>query len=81
MCSLIKVLDKFQLGENNHIELKWNTESFEELMTHFYFQLVRTNDMAELRNKFKLLLGFVKYKADLLLLAKLTMNVRDLNGK
>ena len=26
-----------QLGENNHIELKWNNESFEELMTQFYY--------------------------------------------
>jgi hypothetical protein len=79
MSSLTKALDNMELGENNHIQLKWNKESFEEMVTQFYFQLVRTTDMTDLRDKFKFLLWI--YNADLLLLAKLTMNVRDLNGK
>ena len=68
------------MGENNHIELKWCNTSFEEALTQFYFQLVRTKDVTDLRQKFNLLL-LTEDIDKLLLLAKLTMNVRDLNGK
>ena len=80
MSSLTKALDNIQLGENNHIELKWNNEPFEELMTQFYFQLVRTKNMTDLCDKFKSLLHTEDIDK-LLLLAKLTINVRDMNGK
>ena len=80
MSSLTQALDQIQLGENNHIELKWCNTSFEEALTQFYFQLVRTKDVTDLRQKFNLLL-LTEDIDKLLLLAKLTMNVRDLNGK
>lgn len=80
MSSLTQALDKIQLGENNHIELKWGNTSFEEALAQYYFQLVRTKDVTDLRQKFNLLL-LTEDIDKLLLLAKLTMNVRDLNGK
>ena len=51
-------------------------------MQHYLnnFQLVRTKDVTDLRQKFNLLL-LTEDIDKLLLLAKLTMNVRDLNGK
>ena len=80
MSSLTKALDSMQLGEKNHIELKWKNSSFEEMLTQFYFQLVRTKDKGDLLAKFNNLLR-TEDMDKLILLAKLTLNVRDMNGK
>ena len=80
MSSLTKALDSMQLGEKNHIELKWSNSSFEEMLTQFYFQLVRTKDNTDLLVKFNNLLR-TEDMDKLILLAKLTLNVRDMNGK
>ena len=80
MSSLTKALDSMQLGEKNHMELRWNNSSFEELFTQFYFQLVRTKDMNDLYCKFNTLL-MTENTDKLLLLAKLTLHIRDMNGK
>ena len=80
MSSLTKALDSMQLGEKNHLELRWNNSSFEQLLTQFYFQLVRTKDMNDLYGKFNTLL-MTEDMDKLILLAKLTVHVRDMNGK
>ncbi len=55
-CSkLVSSLDKLhsshelQCGENGHIELSWS-RNIRERIVQFYFQLVRTNNMDELKN-------------------------------
>jgi hypothetical protein len=80
MSSLTQALDSMQLGEKNHIELRWDNSSFEELLTQFYFQLVRTKDMSDLYCKFNTLL-MTEDMDKLISLAKLTLHVRDMNGK
>ena len=76
MSSLVASLDNIQLGENNHCEIKYSS-AFHELLTQFYFQLVRTNNHKDLKQKFDTLLKTQDHNL-LLLLAKLTLHVRDM---
>ena len=50
MRSLVASLDNIQLGENNHYEIRYSS-AFHELLTQFYFQLVRTSNLEDLKQK------------------------------
>ena len=76
MSSLVASLDNIQLGENNHYEIRYSS-AFHELLTQFYFQLVRTSNHEDLKQKFDTLLKTQEHNL-LLLLAKLTLHVRDM---
>ncbi|HIF48724.1 MAG TPA: DUF2828 family protein [Cytophagales bacterium] len=80
MSDLTIALDNIRLGENNHVEKTWSSTSFEELLTQYYFQLVRTKDMKKHREKFRELLQNNDVD-NLILLIKLIIHTRDLNGK
>ena len=53
MSSIISALDSGmenkKLGENGHVEYDWGEKS-EDLITQFFFQLVRTKDTSELES-------------------------------
>ena len=54
--NIVKGLDENKrFGEKGHIEYGWSGR-FDEKITQFYFQLVRTKNMNELNNTFKSLL-------------------------
>ena len=82
--NIVKGLDENKrFGEKGHIEYGWSGK-FNEKITQFYFQLVRTKNMTELNNQFKSLLLNLKsdYNEEkLILLFKITANCRDVKGK
>lgn len=52
MAALVSALDiknSIQYGENNHIEYSWSEEQQEQIC-QLYFQLVRTNDVKQIKN-------------------------------
>ena len=56
MSSIVSALDKHfqpkQFGENNHVEYGWSEEP-DQLVTQFFFQLVRTKDSSDLEKKLR----------------------------
>lgn len=66
MAALIQSLDNhtpFQLGENGHTEYTWS-HSIKEQIVQFYFQLVRTKNMATLEDKLTELLTELFSRSD-----------------
>ena len=58
MSALSSALDKIenlQLGENNNPEYTWS-QNIEEMITQFHFQLTRTSDIKNLKDKYQELL-------------------------
>ena len=91
MSELVAALDKMnnlQLGENMNIEYKWtNNSNIEELLTQFYFQLVREANESILKKKYYELLDVVfsesEYSEEYAkYIYKLIAHMRDIpNGK
>lgn len=100
MTSLISNIDDYitlkntmQHGENNHPEYKWGeTDDTQDIITKFYFQLVRSNDNSNLEKELNKMLikfseidtetGEYKYKRELINLYSLLGHTRDIvNGK
>ena len=53
-------LDNLQLGENMNCEYKWETNNnMKELLTQFYFQLVRDANQEALKVKYYEMLDYV----------------------
>ena len=77
--NIVKGLDENKrFGEKGHTEYGWS-DKFNEKITQFYFQLVRTKNMTELNNQFKSLLLNLKsnYNEEkLILLFKSIINIK-----
>ena len=90
MSELVAALDSLQLGENMNYEYRWsNNNNMKELLTQFYFQLVRDADCNILKIKYYKILDYifdVKENSDSKLygnyMYKLIAHMRDIpNGK
>ena len=86
MSSIVSAFDKHlqpkQLGEKGHVEFTWSVEP-DQLITQFFFQLVRTKDTSDLRNQLNYLLGHLRWttnESQLLVLYKLIAQTRDIVG-
>ena len=84
MSSIISALDSGmenkRLGEKGHVEYDWSGKN-EELITQFFFQLVRTKDTSDLENILHHLLKKLSWENDSLLLStlyKLIGQTRDI---
>jgi len=86
MSSIVSALNNNmkQIGENGHIEYAWSSET-KELITQFFFQLVRTKDTRDLQKKLIFLLDNLNWEdneKELSILYKLISQTRDIvNGK
>lgn len=76
-----------QLGNNLNVEHSWNQTSEDELITQFYFQLVRYKNLETLKEKLRFMIkkfserdneGKYKYEKQLLLLYSLIAHTRDI---
>ena len=86
MSSIISALDKTlqpkQIGEKGHVEYGWSIEP-DQLITQFFFQLVRTKDTSDLKNRLIYLLERLTWEKDFTLLSvlyKLIVQTRDVVG-
>ena len=65
MSSIISALDKTlqpkQIGEKGHVEYGWSIEP-DQLITQFFFQLVRTKDTSDLKNRLVYLLEHLTWE-------------------
>ena len=84
MSSIVSALDNNmkmkQIGENGHIEYGWSCET-KELITQFFFQLVRTKDTSDLQKKLIFLLDNLNWEdneKELTILYKLIVQTRDI---
>ena len=60
MTELVAALDNLQLGENMNCEYKWSSSNnMNELLTQFYFQLVRDANQEALKVKYYEMLDYV----------------------
>ena len=60
MTELVAALDNLQLGENMNCEYKWSSNNnMNELLTQFYFQLVRDANQEALKVKYYEMLDYV----------------------
>jgi hypothetical protein len=60
MSELVAALDNLQLGENMNCEYKWSSNNnMNELLTQFYFQLVRDANQEALKVKYYEMLDYV----------------------
>ena len=88
MSSIVSAFDKDfrskRLGENGHVEYDWSKKT-RELISQFYFQLVRTEDTSDLKNKLTFLLKKLTWEdneEELTALYKIMAQTRDIvNGK
>ena len=86
MSSIISAFDKTlqpkQIGEKGHVEYGWSMEP-DQLITQFFFQLVRTKDTSDLEKRLVYLLDHLtweEYPALLNVLYKLIAQTRDIVG-
>ena len=83
MAALVSALDmknSIQYGENNHIEYSWS-EVQQEQICQLYFQLVRTNDVKQIK-KLKSVYRKIYEEGDRekkVLLLKMLANTRDID--
>lgn len=88
MSSIVSAFDddlkRKRIGENGHIEYDWSLKP-KELITQFFFQLVRTEDTSDLQKKLIFLLDNLNWEdneKELTILYKLICQTRDIvNGK
>ena len=60
MSELVAAVDNLQLGENMNREYKWaSNNNMKELLTQFYFQLVRSGNQDTLKSKYYEMLDYV----------------------
>ena len=59
LTSALDQMENMQLGENNSLEYGWTSNKVQELITQFQFQLVRTNNLASLKEQYNKLLNLV----------------------
>ena len=86
MSSIVSAFDKHfqpkQIGEKGHVEYSWSVEP-DQLITQFFFQLVRTKDTSDLQQKLFYLLNHLTWKdnaSQLQILYKLIAQTRDIVG-
>ena len=86
MSSIVSAFDKHlqpkQLCEKGHVEFSWSVEP-DQLITQFFFQLVRSKDTSDLQNQLGYLLGHLRWsnnESQLLILYKLIGQTRDIVG-
>ena len=79
-----KSLKPIQLGEKGHVEYAWSSNP-DELICQFYFQLVRSKDHSDLREKLNTMLSrlnWQEHRSQLMTLMKIMVNTRDIvDGK
>jgi len=59
LTSALDQIENMQLGENNSLEYGWTSNKVQELITQFQFQLVRTRNLADLKEQYNKLLNLV----------------------
>jgi len=86
MSSIVSAFDKHfqpkQIGEKGHVEYSWSVEP-DQLITQFFFQLVRTKDTSDLQQKLVYLLNHLTWQnnaSQLQILYKLIAQTRDIVG-
>lgn len=79
-----KSLRPTQLGENGHVEYGWSHNT-DEMICQFYFQLVRSKNHDDLREKLCTMLSrlnWQEHRAQLTTLVKIMVHTRDIvDGK
>jgi len=84
MSSFIDALDKnLQFGEKGHVEVAWCEHNYDELITQFFFQLVRSDEEGrnDLEEKLRFLLENLSWENDsekMSVLYKLIAQTRDI---
>ena len=82
MSSIVSALDKHlqpkQFGENDHVEYGWSEEP-DQLVTQFFFQLVRTKDTYDLEKKLRYMLERLEPNTEhFCILYKIIAQTRDI---